>query len=281
MFNALTTATTKPPVWSSYTAEILWADNHIAQQMLAFHLNPEVGLASRSFAFVDASVDWLVSELGLDSRSQTIDFGCGPGLYTQRLKAKGIGTVVGLDFSKNSLNYASQQAQLAQLDIEYHLGNYLDYHDTRQFDLISLIMCDFCALNPSQRATLLSKFKTLLAPDGVIALDVYTQSRFDKQTESTTLAKNAMNGFWSEQDYWCIQSAFNYTAELVTLDRYVISQTDRQWEVYNWLQHFTLEMLQHELAAQGLEIRAKYSDLCGAPFAPNDEMAVLIGHKAL
>lgn len=279
MFKKIDEASAKPVVWSAYTADVLWTDSHIAKQMLAFHLNPDLSLASRTAEFINASVDWLISEFNLSTESKTIDFGCGPGLYTQRLKTNGVGTVVGLDFSQNSLEYAREQARGSKLDIEYHYGNYLEYSDDCKFDLITLVMCDFCALNPNQRATLLGKFKSLLATDGFIALDVYTKTRFDTQTESVHLEKNAMGGFWSAEDYWCLQSNFKYEPEMVTLDKYVIFEDAREWVVYNWLQHFDLEMLASELEPHGLEIKAKYSDLKGTPFESSDEMALIISHK--
>lgn len=279
MFKELNNITTKPPVWSRYTADILWTDDHIAKQMLAFHLNPEVSVASRTKSFIDKSVEWLVSEFTLNSASKVIDFGCGPGLYTERLKSKGIGTVVGVDFSPNSINYAKRQAEQNQLDIEYHLSNYLDFSDLRNFDLISLVMCDFCALSPEQRSRLLEKFKAMLDDDGVIALDVYTTSRFDKQSESLSLEKNAMNSFWSESDYWCIQSTFLYSDSLVTLDKYVLIEESKEWTVFNWLQHFNLEMLKGELEAHDLMIKKVYNNLCGEPFSKGDEMALTITHK--
>ncbi|WP_238322155.1 class I SAM-dependent methyltransferase [Vibrio mexicanus] len=188
--------------------------------------------------------------------------------------------MVGLDFSENSLAYAKNQAKEAGIEIEYHLGNYLEYKDNRQFDLITLVMCDLCALNPSQRATLLAKFKSLLAPNGSIVLDVYTAHRFKQQAESLNVERNAMNGFWSGEDYWCIQSSFTYQSDLVTLDKYVISQEDKEWTVYNWLQHFTVDQLTNELNAHGLEIKQTYSDLRGTPFTEADEMAVVIGHQS-
>ncbi len=280
MFKKINQATTKPIVWSQYTADVLWTDEHIAKQMLSFHLNPDLSLASRTASFIEESVAWLVSEFKLNETSQVIDFGCGPGLYTHRIKAKGIGTVVGLDFSSNSLSYASEQAKQANLAIEYNYGNYLEYSDTRKFDLITLVMCDLCALNPDQRAQLYTKFKSLLAPNGSIALDVYTATRFASQNESLELEKNSMNGFWSEQDYWCIKSSFKYEDEKVTLDQYVISQEDKEWSVFNWLQHFTIEELSQELATHGLEVKRTYSDLKGTPYQDGDEMALVIGHKS-
>lgn len=279
MFKKIDEASAKPAVWSAYTADVLWTDIHVAKQMLAFHLNPDLSLASRTAEFIDASTDWLVSEFNLSTESKIIDFGCGPGLYTQRLKLKGVGTVVGLDFSQNSLDYARKQAEESKLDIEYHYGNYLEYKDVRQFDLIMLVMCDFCALNPDQRAILLGKFKSLLAPNGSIALDVYTKTRFAAQTESRCIEKNAMDGFWSAEDYWCMQSNFKYEPEMVTLDKYVIFEDTQEWTVYNWLQHFDLETLASELEPHRLEIKAKYSDLKGCPFADSDEMALVISHK--
>jgi len=279
MFNKINNATAKPAVWSKYTADVLWTDSHIAKQMLAFHLNPDLSLASRTASFIEESVEWLVSEFKLGNTSKVIDFGCGPGLYTHAIKAKGIGTVVGLDFSENSLKHAAEQAKLANLDIDYQYGNYLEFSDPRKFDLITLVMCDLCALNPEQRSGLYKKFQSLLAPNGSIALDVYTATRFTKQSESLSLEKNSMNGFWSQKDYWCIQSSFKYDDEKVTLDKYVISQEDKEWTVFNWLQHFTIEDLSQELESHGLEIKNTYSDLRGTPLADGDEMALVIGHK--
>ncbi|WP_299323191.1 class I SAM-dependent methyltransferase [Parasphingopyxis sp.] len=278
MFKELNAATAKPTIWSEYTADVLWTDRHIAEQMLAYHLNPEIDAASRSTGFISDSVSWLVSEFDLDEGSKTIDFGCGPGLYTQRFKDAGIGTVVGLDFSENSISYAQQKAKASNLAIEYHLGNYLEYSDPRTFDLITLVMCDLCALSPSQRFTLFAKFKSILKPEGVIALDVYTESRFTDLTEDLNVEKNAMNGFWSQEEYWCIKSSFTYDSDLVALDKYVIYEEQREWEIYNWLQHFTVEMLDTELDPHGLEVQTSYNDLRGTPLADGSEMAVIISH---
>lgn len=280
MYAELNEAAEKPVIWSKYTADVLWTDGHIAKQMLAFHLNPSVSIASRTAVFIDNSVDWLVSTLGLNSTSKTIDFGCGPGLYTQRLKTKGIGNVVGVDFSKSSLAHAAHQATSAGLNIEYQHCDYLKYTDTRKFDLITLVMCDLCALNPDQRATLLGKFKSMLQPEGKIALDVYTDRRFAAQQASLDLEKNAMGGFWSTDDYWCVKASFTYDVERVTLDKYTIFEESRQWTVYNWLQHFDLASLNQELCQHGLKIIGSYNDLCGNPIigGDGDEMALIITH---
>ncbi|WP_238322156.1 hypothetical protein [Vibrio mexicanus] len=79
MYKNLSKAAAKPAVWSKYTADVLWTDTHIAKQMLNFHLNPDLSLASRTQQFIDASAQWLITEFNLNAQSRVIDFGCGPG----------------------------------------------------------------------------------------------------------------------------------------------------------------------------------------------------------
>lgn len=276
MYTKLNGATAKTQLWNKYTADKLWTDAHIAKQMISFHLNPEINAASRSFNFIDKSIEWMIEEFDLTEASKVIDFGCGPGLYTHRFKQRGIGNVVGVDFSENSILYAKQQATNDGLDIDYRLANYLSYENAEKYDLITLVMCDFCALNPVQRASLLQKFKSMLKPNGVIALDVFTDNRFRSLQENIALSKNYMGNFWSASDYWCIHSAYGYLDELVWLDKFVVIESENQWEVYNWLQHFTKESLNSELLENGLKIRNFYKNLCGQPYEESDEMAVVI-----
>lgn len=279
MYTELNGATAKPQLWNIYTADKLWTDSHISKQMLSFHLNPEINAASRSFDFINESVNWMIDKFNLGNSTKVIDFGCGPGLYTHRFKQKGVGKVVGVDFSENSINYAKEQATKEGLDIDYRLSNYLTYEDDERYDLITLVMCDFCALNPNQRSLLLQKFKSMLKPDGLIALDVFTDHRFKAQQDRLSLSKNYMGSFWSASDYWCIHSTHGYANELVWLDKFVVIESGKQFEVFNWLQHFTRESLKSELLDNELVIESFYKNLCGKPYEEFDEMAVVI--KAL
>ena len=122
---------------------------------------------------MSSSVNWIVSNFGIDNTSSICDFGCGPGLYTTRFAEKGA-NVTGIDFSKRSIDYAKKVAQEKELDVDYVNQNYLLYDTEKRFDLITMIMCDYCALSPEQREKLLQKFYKLLKPNGSILLDVYT-----------------------------------------------------------------------------------------------------------
>jgi 2-polyprenyl-3-methyl-5-hydroxy-6-metoxy-1,4-benzoquinol methylase len=109
--------------------------------------------------------------------------------------------VTGIDFSENSLNFARQVAEEKGLDIDYVHGNYLHFETEKRFDLIIMMMCDFCALSPEQRSILLSKFRSLLKQGGSVLLDVYTLNSFAQRQESASHELNQMNGF-------CIKEIF-------------------------------------------------------------------------
>ena len=65
MFDELETIYARPKPFEFYTAEELWTDEHTSAQMLAYHLDEEVDVSSRSGAFIDRSVEWIVAHFGL------------------------------------------------------------------------------------------------------------------------------------------------------------------------------------------------------------------------
>ena len=262
LFSTLESANHKPAAFSVYTAKELWTDEHTSEQMLAFHLNGEIDVSSRRTSFIDDSVRWMASNFDLSPNSRIIDFGCGPGLYTSRFADLGA-AVYGVDFSARSIEYAREFADLNSLDVSYAEADYLEYRPEGEFDLITMIMCDYCALSPEQRAALLVKYKKLLSEGGRIVLDVYSLSAFDDKDEGSFYEKNQLNGFWSAEPYYCFVSSFKYEEEKVSLDKYTIIERGRQREVYNWLQYFTPQSLEHEAQAAGLEVEAVYADVAG------------------
>ena len=147
MYSILAEYARRPPLFSVYTAEELWTDPHLAQQMLAFHLDPDQDLASRNHAFVKRSLGWLNERFELGGGRRVLDLGCGPGLYANALAELGA-SVTGVDFSQNSLAYGRSEAESRGLDVVYEHGNYLEIDLQGTFDLILLIFGDFCPLDP-------------------------------------------------------------------------------------------------------------------------------------
>src|SRR5512135_2813124 len=169
MFNQLEEINLRPKPFEFYTASDLWTDKYTSKQMLSFHLNGEIDVSSRRLSFIDKSVNWIISQFDVREGKSVADFGCGPGLYAERL-ARTNAAITGIDFSKNSIEYARNRARDEKLNIKYVNQNYLEFHSNDRYDLIIMIFCDFCALGPAQRKTLLEKFRCLLKHDGSILL---------------------------------------------------------------------------------------------------------------
>lgn len=150
MFEQLEMMDIRPQPFEFYNAADLWTDEHTSKQMLKFHLDEKLDVSSRNIAFIDQSVDWIVSRFNIGAGKTIADFGCGPGLYTTRL-ARRHAVVTGIDFSKRSIQYAQETADRERLPFRYGNRNYLDFETDERFDLILMIMCDFCALSPAQK----------------------------------------------------------------------------------------------------------------------------------
>lgn len=278
LFEELEEINQRPEPFEFYTASDLWTNDHTSKQMLAFHLNPEIDVSSRRAAFIDRSVDWIAAHFHVRSGTKIADFGCGPGLYTLRLAQKGA-EVTGIDFSKRSIQYAQEAAIKEGSSINYRNQNYLNFETDDRFQLILMIMCDFCALSPGQREKMLAKFHEFLEPGGCVLLDVYSMNAFNQRQEAAAYEANMLNGFWSPKKYYGFRNTFKYKSEKVVLDKYSIVEADRKRVVYNWLQYFSPEDLKSELAGQEFAVKEIFSDVAGSPFDPQANEFAVIAEK--
>jgi len=278
MFKELKDINSRPTPFQFYTADELWANEHTSKQMLEYHLNEVIDVSSRNKDFIERSVEWIATHFEVDDTTEIADFGCGPGLYTTRLAERGA-RVTGIDFSENSFKYAKDVAEKEGLNIDYIHANYLELATSKSFDLIIMIMCDFCALSPRQRKTILAKFHSLLKPGGSVLLDVYSLNTFNQKEESATYELNQLNGFWSPEDYYCFVNTFKYEEEKVILDKYTIIEESRTRTVYNWLQHFSKESLQDEFEGNGFKVEEFYSDVSGKTFHSESPEIAIVAKK--
>jgi SAM-dependent methyltransferase len=278
MFDKLEEINSRPTPFQFYTADLLWTDEHTSMKMLEYHLNESVDLASRNIDFIARSVKWIVSHFGIDENTSIADFGCGPGLYTTAF-AENNADVTGIDFSRRSIQYAKKISDQKGLAITYYHQNYLEFETEKRFDLITMIFCDFCALSPMQRKTLLAKFYTFLKPNGSLLLDVHSLITFNNRDEVVTYELNQLDSFWSPENYYGFLNIFKYDKKKITLDKYTIIEKGRNRVVYNWLQYFNQDSIKSELEENGFEVEEFYSDVTGATFFPESPDIALVARK--
>jgi len=278
MFKELEEINSSPDPFQFYTADTLWTDNHISKKMLESDLNEDIEVSIQNREFINHSVDWIVTHFGIEKNRRVADFGCGMGTYATQLAEKGA-DVTGIDFSETFIQHAKEVAKQKEMDINYVLQDYLEFETEERFDLITLLLCDFCALSPSQRKTMLKKFYKFLKPDGSVLIDVYSLNAFNQREEAETYEHSRLNGFWSPENYYCFQNMFKYDEEKVVLDKYTIIEEKRTRVVYNWLQYYSEDSLRKEFEENGFKVEGFYDDLTGTTISPESLEIVIIAKK--
>ena len=225
---------------------LFWNDPHISKQMFKAHLDQNTEAASRKPAIIDRSVNWIIETLGLKTGASLLDLGCGPGLYASRFARAGF-HVTGVDYSRNSIEYAIQNAKENNLDIMYRYQNYLELDDENLYEAVFLIYGDFCPLSPEQRSTLLKNIHRALKPNGYFVLDVTTREHRRRYGNKNGWYA-AETGFWKPGPHLVLEEGFDYPEQSIWLDQYTTIEADGKVSVYrNWFQDYTPETISAEL----------------------------------
>lgn len=242
-----------------------WDDPHIAQQMLATHLNPEIEAASRHPQTIKKTVEWMIRYLGLKPGDSLLDLGCGPGLYSRQFSAYGL-KVTGVDLSENSLRYARQQDSTTT----YLHQNYLDLQLEQHFDVTALIYGDFCVLSDEKRSLLLQKIHQWTKR--YFVLDVTTLRHHLNRAQKHFWSVHPEGGFWKPTPHLVLFTTFDYPETDTVLEQYVVVEESGKISIYrNWFQDYSPETITAELEKAGFQIEGIFSDLMGTPFQPDSE----------
>lgn len=274
MYTSIRPFAVRPTPYREKTIGALWTRPHIAEQMLSFHLDDQTPLASRPSRDIERIVDALDNRLGLAGKS-VCDLGCGPGLYSSRFAALGA-RVLGVDLSRTSIDFARSQTVGKRGEAKYVVADYLSDELGENFDIVTLIYFDYCALSPADRASLLAKIRAMLVNEGHLVFDVVSEAPFKQLEETLEIEENLMGGFWSPSDYVGIHRRWIYEDEKLSVDHYGIFESDQVFEIYNWMQYFSVGRLVRELEDAGFCDISLYSSLSCEPLrSDSDEIGAI------
>ncbi len=258
-FNELIKASTKPTLYEPGDA-LMWADRYISKQLLKIHMDPNIDAASRKPESIKKTLEFIY-DLCEKSGMNILDLGCGPGIYTQDIAAKGH-YVTGMDFSENSIAYAKNQANRNKLRIEYVCKNYLMLDYLEKFDLIMMIYTDFGVLIPDDRKRLLQNVFHALKPGGIFIFDVLNDKNLDVKFPEQQSWDVSNGGFWRESPYLELVNGFRYNKENVYLKQHsIIDQSGSCTKYRFWIHYFNSGTLIPMLSDHGFENIELYNNV--------------------
>ena len=243
--------------------------------MLDAHLNPDVDASSRKHEFVDKSVEWIAMTAPPSQYEFLLDLGCGPGLYAERFNRAGY-AVTGIDFSIRSIRYAEVQAVLEKSDIEYIYQDYLTIDYAEQFDVITLIYCDYAVFSAADRKVLLGKVFRALKPGGKFIFDVFTHKM--RKTESQSWYYSEHGGLFSNRPHICLESVYQYDNDDKTELRQAVVITGESVQCYNiWDHFFSKDEIVEEVMPVGFSAFEVYGDVAGKKYTDScEEICVVL-----
>lgn len=267
----------RPKLYEESTAKF-WDDEHISKRMLKAHLDPALEAASRRHSFIDSSVGWISRLAPCKDYKKLLDLGCGPGLYAERLAEKGY-LLTAIDFSQRSIEYAKQKAEEKGYNIEYIYQDYLDIGYRDEFDLITLIYCDFGVLSHVQREMLSKKIYEALKSGGKFIFDVFTPKNYEGKTENNTWYLNEGGGFWAPDAHICIEAHYIYE-ENIRLNQYVIIDKEGKINAYRiWDHYYTKDTIAEELKKVGFKNIQVFSDVTGNSYDMKSKTMCIVVEK--
>ncbi|MGI6632072.1 MAG: class I SAM-dependent methyltransferase [Bacillota bacterium] len=242
-----------------------WDDPHISKSMLEAHLDPTHDAASRRPQAIDATVEHLLASGLLKAGSRVLDLGCGPGLYAEGLARRGV-SVVGVDISERSLEYARKSAEQSGLDIDYRHVNFLDMDFEDEFDAAIQVYGELTVFSDEVRDGLLRSICRALKENGLFIFDVTTRALRKKKGPANRWYLSE-GGFWRPGRHLVLEQGFDYPEEDVWLDQYTVVDEAGCTVYRNWFHDYSLESLEPVLKAAGFAVERVWDDLAGTPYS--------------
>ncbi|MGE4651383.1 MAG: methyltransferase domain-containing protein [Myxococcota bacterium] len=240
---------------------IPWDDPEFSERMLREHLCQDHDRASRRFGIIDQQVAW-VHRIVLGGRlGQILDLGCGPGFYTSRLATLGH-RCVGIDFSPASIAYAKAEAEKADLDCSYQLGDLRDLDFGQGFDAVLMLFGEFNTFETREVRSLLVRAASALKESGRLVLEIQYSDYVQALGEGAPTWSAQKAGLFSEKAHLTLRESRWHADEEATTERYFVFRDQGLPSIYaQSTKAYSDAELDSMLEESGFEVVARYESL--------------------
>ncbi|MBW2453733.1 MAG: class I SAM-dependent methyltransferase [Deltaproteobacteria bacterium] len=268
-----------PAPWSEGD-NIPWDDPQFSERMLREHLSQDHDLASRRGATIDNQVEWIFSAVMGDRPGKVLDLACGPGLYTQRLAAKGC-ECVGLDFSPASIRYAAQVAGDEGFQCTYRPADLRDGAFGSDFELVMFIYGQLNVFPRDRGRDILQNAHQALRPGGSLLLEIQSDEQIRRAARGAPSWYSAPSGLFSDSPHIVLQENFWDDEARASTSRFLVlegqSGSVGSYALSN--EAYTTQELSDLLTQVGFcDVRWQPS-LLGKPLDGATDLPVILAHK--
>jgi len=256
----------------------IWTDDYIAKNMLNAHLDKSNDGATRNDLSIEKTVDWI--DANIKRNSHIIDLGCGPGLYMSRLANLGH-KISGIDFNKESIEYAKQQNHIENLT-SYKYGDYLKEEFDNLYSVAMMIYCDFGALIANEQIAILNKIRNGLTDDGLFIFDVFDENIVNEKQEKKDWIISEGNDFWSKEPYFLLEEITHFKESKMIATRYfIINQKSKETKEYiMWDKYYNESDINNIMEENGFQVKTIDKNLIDNDnFTSKDVMFVVVQKK--
>lgn len=255
---------------------IPWHDPGFSARMLDEHLSQEHDHASRRTPAIDAHVAWIHAAVLGERPSRVLDLGCGPGLYANRLAARGH-ACTGIDYSPASVDYARSTAAAAGLACTYHLADLRAADYGQGYDFAMLLYGELNVFSPRHIATILDKLHTALRPGGQLLLEPHTFAALAQETTREAAWFSASGGLFSPTPHLCLTENYWDPAGQTQTRRYYVIDSATAAVTF----HAQTLQAYHEDQYRDLLARHGFAEICLLPGLAPDRLPPTAGFCAI
>lgn len=269
-----------PPIPWAEGEKIPWNDPAFSQRMLQEHLSQEHDAASRRSEKIDQHVQWIHQVVLRSQRSNILDLGCGPGLYTSRLAESGH-SCMGIDFSPASIAYARQQAKTRDLGCTYLESDLRQADFGRGYDLVMFIFGELNVFQINDARLILNKAYQALKPGARLLLEVHTSHAIQAIGQQSASWYSTEYGLFSDRPHLCLYESDWNAPRKVATERYFIVDltTNNVTRFAASIQAYSDDEYHSLLSQCGFGSVENFPSLYGCPDETQPDLFVLVSQK--
>lgn len=203
--------------------KIPWDDRDFSRRMLREHLSQDHDLASRRNVWIERQVAWIHERILCGQSASILDLGCGPGLYTHRLAARGH-QCCGIDFGPASIEYA-QEHNPAPSRCMFLLGDIRLVPLGGPYDLAMMLFGEFNVFSPIEIVAILRKIRVALRPEGRLIVEMQAPKGVESVGHGKPSEQMCRSGLFSDRPYHCRTENQWRPDEQVAIQTFTVTET--------------------------------------------------------